>query len=192
MQRKLPQPGKDQYLPSAVLQVQRCSYLSLFSCAVFNPIALIFLCVSDPSLQLIFCSKLATLRQFVHSFAFQWLPIFILLGTSPNKPSDCANLFLTCQHVSFSDPMVSSPSPSSAPPHDSPGTVFAPGEEVFARPGSAAPSQPPQTRYPSRQQAPPKRLNSDLFSSQPRPELGGSPVESCLHPWRRSNQSGAL
>jgi hypothetical protein len=28
---------------------------------------------------------------------------------------------------------------------------------------------------------------SDLFSSQPRPELGGSPVESCLRPWRRSN-----
>jgi hypothetical protein len=24
---------------------------------------------------------------------------------------------------------------------------------------------------------------SDLFSSQPRPELGGSPVDTCLHPW---------
>jgi hypothetical protein len=33
------------------------------------------------------------------------------------------------------------------------------GEEVFARPGPAAPSQTPQTRYPSRQQAPPQRLD---------------------------------
>ncbi len=24
---------------------------------------------------------------------------------------------------------------------------------------------------------------SDLFSSQPRPELGGNPVDTCLHPW---------
>jgi hypothetical protein len=30
----------------------------------------------------------------------------------------------------------------------------------------------------------PRGWTSDLFSSQPRPELGGSPVESCLHPWR--------
>jgi hypothetical protein len=38
----------------------------------------------------------------------------------------------------------------------------------------------------------PRGLTSDLFSSQLRPELGGSPVESCLCPWRRSNQSGIL
>jgi hypothetical protein len=38
----------------------------------------------------------------------------------------------------------------------------------------------------------PRGWTSDLFSSQPRPELGGSPVESCLCPWRRSNQSGVL
>jgi hypothetical protein len=61
--------------------------------------------------------------------------------------------------VSFSDPLVYSPSPSSAPPRDGPGTVFLPSEEVFARPGPAAPSQPPQTRYLSRQRAPPKRLD---------------------------------
>ncbi len=93
----------------------------------------------------------------------------------------------TTKWVSFSDPLDSKPSPL-APPRDSLGT----GEEVFARPGLAAPSQPPQTRYLSRQQAPPKRLASDLFSFQPRPELGGSPVESCLCPWRWSNQSGIL
>jgi hypothetical protein len=33
---------------------------------------------------------------------------------------------------------------------------------------------------------------SDLFSFQPRPEFGGSPVESCLRPWGRSNQSCIL
>ncbi len=33
---------------------------------------------------------------------------------------------------------------------------------------------------------------SDLFSSQPRPELRGSPVDTCLHPWRRSDQLGVL
>jgi hypothetical protein len=62
------------------------------------------------------------------------------------------------KRVSFSDPLVSSPS-SPAPPRDGPGTVFLPGEEVFARPGPAAPSQPPQKRYPSRQRAPPQRLD---------------------------------
>ncbi len=31
---------------------------------------------------------------------------------------------------------------------------------------------------------------SDLFSSQPRPELGGSPVDTCLHPYWPSNQLG--
>ncbi len=34
------------------------------------------------------------------------------------------------KRVSFSDPLVSSPSPSSALPHDGPGTVFVPGKEV--------------------------------------------------------------
>jgi hypothetical protein len=63
------------------------------------------------------------------------------------------------KRVSFSDPLVSSPSSSSALPRDGPGTVFLPGEEVFARPGPAVPSQPPQTRYPSRQWAPPQRLD---------------------------------
>jgi hypothetical protein len=62
------------------------------------------------------------------------------------------------KRVLFSDPLVSSPS-SSAPPRDGPGTVFLPGEEVFARPGLAAPSQPPQKRYPSCQRTPPQRLD---------------------------------
>jgi hypothetical protein len=33
---------------------------------------------------------------------------------------------------------------------------------------------------------------SDLFSSQARPDFGGSPVDTCLHPWRRSDQLGVL
>jgi hypothetical protein len=56
-------------------------------------------CVA-PSLQLIFYSKLATFCQFVHSFALQRLPIFILLGRVPNEPLDFANLFQTCHNVS--------------------------------------------------------------------------------------------
>jgi hypothetical protein len=38
----------------------------------------------------------------------------------------------------------------------------------------------------------PRGWTSDLFSSQLRPELGRSPVESCLHPWRCSNQPSVL
>jgi hypothetical protein len=48
------------------------------------------------------------------------------------------------KQVLFSDPLVSSPSSSLEPPRDGPRTVFLPGEEVFARPELAAPSQ---TRY---------------------------------------------
>jgi hypothetical protein len=38
----------------------------------------------------------------------------------------------------------------------------------------------------------PRGWTSDLFFSQPRPEFRGSPVESRLRPWGRSNQSGVL
>ncbi len=62
------------------------------------------------------------------------------------------------KRVSFSDPLVSPPSPP-AQSRDGPGTVFLPGEEVFAHLGPAVPSQVPQTRYPFRQRAPPKRLD---------------------------------
>jgi hypothetical protein len=71
-------------------------------------------------------------------------------GSHPGGPA-------ATKRVSFSDPLVSSPSPP-APPRDGPGTVFLPGEEVFASPGPAAPSQVPQTRYPSHQGTPPQRL----------------------------------
>ncbi len=53
-------------------------------------------------------------------------------GSHPGGPA-------ATKWVSFSDPLVSSPFPS-APPRDGPGTVFLPSEEVFARPGPAAPS----------------------------------------------------
>jgi hypothetical protein len=62
------------------------------------------------------------------------------------------------KRVLFTDPLVSSTSPP-ALPRDDPGTIFLPSEEVFACPGSAAPSQVPQTRYLSRQRAPPWRLD---------------------------------
>ncbi len=69
-------------------------------------------------------------------------------GSYPGGPA-------ATKRVSFSDPLISSPS-SPAPPRDSPGTVCLPGEEVFECSGPAAPSQVPQMRYPSRQRAPPK------------------------------------
>ncbi len=72
-------------------------------------------------------------------------------GSHPGGPA-------ATKRISFSDPLVSPSSPP-APPRDSPGTVFLPGEEVFARPGPVAPSPVPQTRYPSCQGAPPKRLD---------------------------------
>jgi hypothetical protein len=62
------------------------------------------------------------------------------------------------KQVSFADPLVSPPS-SPAPPQDSFETVFLPSKEVFARPGPAVPSQPPQTQCPSRQRVPPQRLD---------------------------------
>jgi hypothetical protein len=63
-----------------------------------------------------------------------------LLGPCPDGPA-------AAKRVSFSDPLVSIPSPS-APPQDGPGTNFQPSEEVFARPGPAAPSRTPQKWYP--------------------------------------------
>jgi hypothetical protein len=58
-------------------------------------------------------------------------------GSHPGGPA-------ATKRVSFSDPLVSSPSPPS-PLQLGPRTVFLPSEEVFARPGTAAPSQVPQT-----------------------------------------------
>jgi hypothetical protein len=87
------------------------------------------------------------------------------------------------KRVSFSDPLVSSPSSPLAPPRDGPGTVFLPGEEVFARPGPGCLHSLHRlgTRLVNGHR--PRGWTSDLFSSQPRPELGGSPVESWLHPY---------
>jgi hypothetical protein len=93
-------------------------------------------------------------------------------------PSSRPGGLAATKRVSFSDPLVSSPSSSPAMPRDSLGTVFLPGEEVFAHPGPA-PSQPPQTRYPSTDTAP----EVGPLTSRLRPELRGSPVESWLHPW---------
>ncbi len=65
--------------------------------------------------------------------------------TADKRPGSPA----AAERVSFSDPLVSSPSPL-ALPRDGPVTIFLPSEEVYARPGPAA----------------------------PRPELEGSPVET--------------
>jgi hypothetical protein len=72
-------------------------------------------------------------------------------GSHPGGPA-------TTKRVSFSDPLISSPS-FPAPPRDGPRTDFLPGKEVFAQQGLAAPSEVPQMQYPSCQQAPSQRLN---------------------------------
>ncbi len=94
----------------------------------------------------------------------RWLPSAVLRLARPRMPRLAAHVAAAdcrarAQAVWFSDPLVSSPSFSLAPPLDGPGTVFLPSEEVFARPGLAVPSQVPQTRYPSCQRAPPQRLD---------------------------------
>jgi hypothetical protein len=82
--------------------------------------------------------------------------------TTPGNPQPIAGQAPRCpattKRVSFADPLVSPPS-SQAPPGDGPGTIFLPGEEVFACTGPAEPSQPPQTRFPSHQRVPPQRLD---------------------------------
>ncbi len=94
----------------------------------------------------------------------------------------CAQAVAATKRVSFSDPLVSSPSSSSAPPRDGPGTVFLPGEEVLhARDRRRLHSLHRHGIRPVNGHRP-RGWTSDLISSQPRPELGGSPVESWLHP----------
>jgi hypothetical protein len=95
----------------------------------------------------------------------------------------------TTKWVSFSDPLVSSPSPSLA---------LVP--KLFSYPARRflhARDRRRLRRIHRRSIRPvsghrPRGWTSDLFSSQPRPELGGSPVKSCLRHWRRSNQSVVL
>jgi hypothetical protein len=84
------------------------------------------------------------------------------------------------KRVSFSDPLVSSPSSSPALPRDGPGTIFLTGKEVFARPGLAAPSQVPQTvPIPSTGTA---TEVGPLTSFPPaKARARGSPVDTCLN-----------
>jgi hypothetical protein len=163
-----------------------------------------------PILQLLYDSPYAVLRHSPRSFTIRVGSWDNVVAVSRFKASMAADAVLGSPHccsrlpgsrpgglaatkrVLFSDPLVSSPSPPSAPPRDSPGTVFLPGKEVFARLGPVTPSQPPQTRYPSRQWAPPKRLDLWPLLLPAEARARGSPVESCLCPWRRPNQSGVL
>jgi hypothetical protein len=100
-----------------------------------------------------------------------------------NRPGGSA----AAKRVSFSHPLVSSPSITASLPQNGPGTVFLHSAEVFACLGLAAPLLSPQQwepplqreppRYPPHQRMPGYRRGgwtSDLLSSQPRPELGGA------------------
>jgi hypothetical protein len=85
--------------------------------------------------------------------------------------------------VSFSDPLVSSPSAPQALPSNSPGTVF-PLRTGFLHALD-------QRRHPSLHSSSTHIVSghclrdrtSDLSSCRPTPELRGSPVEIWLHPW---------
>jgi hypothetical protein len=100
----------------------------------------------------------------------------------------------TTKRVLFSDPLVSLPSPFHRRCH---ATVL----EPFSYPARRLLHARDRRRLHSlhKHGTPPvsghcpRGWTTDLFS-QPRPELGGggSPVESCLHPWRRSYHSGVL
>ncbi len=59
----------------------------------------LFLCLSHSNLRFDFCPvpNLPHLRQFVHSFALQWLPIPILLGTSAHQTFGLCQLFPNLQ-----------------------------------------------------------------------------------------------
>ncbi len=120
-------------------------------------------------LQLLYDGPYVVLRRSPRSFTIRVgsrEEVIAVADTTPGSPlrrgrppGSCPGGLAATKRVSFSDPLVSSPSSSPAPPRDGPGTVFLPGEEVFARLGPAAPSQFPQTWYPSRQQALPQRLD---------------------------------
>jgi hypothetical protein len=97
-------------------------------------------------------------------------------------PGSCPGGLAATKRVSFSDLLVSSPSSSSAPPLDGPGTVSYPVRRfLHARDRWRLHSlHRHSTRLINGHR--PRGWTSDLFS-QPRPELGGSPVESWLHPY---------
>ncbi len=155
MSRELPQRST---LNTSLVALSNC-----YPLAQFQPYLLVYFFVYRISAYWFsFCSKLATLLSIRSSFCpavasnfyFSWDECPTNLWTLPTFSGGPA----TTKRVSLSDPLVSSPS-FPAPPRDGLGTVFLPGEEVFACPRPAAPSQVPQTRYPYRQWAPPHRLD---------------------------------
>jgi hypothetical protein len=68
----------------------------IFLSGYFNPIChTYFLCVTfQPTFRFCFVLTLPHLHQFVHSFTLQWLPIFILLGTSAHLSFGLCQLFM--------------------------------------------------------------------------------------------------
>jgi hypothetical protein len=107
-------------------------------------------------------------------------------------PGSCPGGLAATKQVSFSDPLVSLPSPSLAPPCNGPRTIsYLARRFLHARDQQCLHSLHRHGTCPVSGHRP-RGPTSDPFSSQPRPELGGSPVESCLCSWRQSNQSSVL
>ncbi len=108
-----------------------------------------------PSLQPLYDSPYAVLRRSPRSFTIRvgsWDEVVAASGLkactaadatpgSPCRrgrpPGSHPDGLVATKRVSFSDPLVSSPSSSPAPPCDGPGTIFLPCEEVFCTPGTS-------------------------------------------------------
>jgi hypothetical protein len=90
-----------------VENVTRCSYLSLISYPVLNPIALIFFLCRIPIYSWFFVPNFP---HFVNSsilLPYSGFKFLFFLGQVPNKPLDFPNLFRTRQHIPWQfDPPV--------------------------------------------------------------------------------------
>ncbi len=113
-------------------------------------------------LQLLYDGPYAVLRRGGRSFMLRIGSREEIVAVSRRKACSAADATpskrpggsAAAKRVSFAQPLASTPS-STVPPLNGPRTVFLPSAEVFAHPGPAAPSPPPQQRSPLRQRTPP-------------------------------------
>jgi hypothetical protein len=113
--------------------------------------------------------------------ARQWTPSLAARITGV----DCPGPPTTTKRVAFADPLVSPPSPPARRFRNR----FPTWRGGFCMPGTGGAITGATDVVPVPLGTRPinghrhRGWTSDLFSFQPRPELGGSPVDTCLHPW---------
>ncbi len=119
------------------------------------------LCVSVPNLQIIFLFQpLIAFIIFVHSFSLQWLPNFILLGTSAHPT------FGPCLHFSEISTMTRDDLTHPVAAAATAQVKLCPYNEEELTSGSAS-----------------SRPNSQWQASDHKNSSMGSPVDTRLHPW---------